>query len=155
MLGEGSANFSLKRVSDATGRLGAASACSSLGRVLIDDISLATTTNVVVWCLMIHHLLLTSKLLIEAEDSSLSLTMSISESTASGGEIGVGLWSPKLGGRCWTLCCSARGDVLRVDLDMVSGTTSSVPGHVRGWDRWVWLGDAVVARHGDDLVIII
>jgi len=89
VLGECTANLGLHRVPDAAGGLGAASARSSLLRVLIDKVTGTTTADVVVWCLMIHHLLLACKLLIEAEDGALSLLVDIAGTATSGAEVGI------------------------------------------------------------------
>ena len=148
VLREGATNLGFHGLPDAAGRLGAATARASLG-VLVDEVASTATANVVVWSLLIDHLLLAGKLLIEAEDGTLGLPVEVTSAAAAGAEVGVGLRSAELGGGSWALGVGTARDVLWVYTEHVASAATAVASHVASWDRWVWLGDAVVARHCD------
>lgn len=147
MLGESATDLGLHGVPHTAGGLCAASTRSSLLGVLIDEVASATTADVVVWCLVIHHLLLASKLLIEAEDGTLGLSVDVASTATASAEVGIWLRRSELASRCWAGGVCTSGEVVWVDADHVAGAATAIASHVGSWDRWVWLGDAVVTRH--------
>jgi hypothetical protein len=146
VLVEDATELGLHRLSHGARGLSAATARAPLG-VLINEVASAAASDVVVRRLLIDHLLLADELLVEAEDGALSLPVDVASAAAASAEVVAGGWGSQLGERGWALGVGAAGDVGWVDTDAVSRAATTVTCHGCGCDRWVWLGDAVVARH--------
>jgi len=114
---------------------------------VVDFVACTAAADVVDGCGVLHEALLLGELLVEAEDGALLLVVHVASTATAGSEVGIGWGSAKLGGGSGTLSVGAGGDVHRVDSGDVAGSAAAVACIVGRWDGWVWLGDAVVARH--------
>lgn len=116
---------------------------------LVDEVAGAAAADVVDGRLVLHHPALALQLLVEAEDGALALLVEVAGATAAGEEVGVGRWSLQLDARCWASGVGAGGGLLRVDVDVVAGSTSPGVDVVGRGDGWVRLGDLVLSGHVD------
>jgi len=134
------------RVLGSAGGLAGVATLRSASRVLVGVVSGAAATDVVDWCLMLHHLALAVEFLVEAEDGALLLVVHVACTTTAGCIVGVGVGGAgdsELGARGRAGSISACGELAGVDVGDVASTTSARVDVVAGRDRWVRLSDAV------------
>lgn len=110
-------------------------------------VSGSSSSNMVDWGLVLHQSGLALKLFIEGEDGSLLLAVHVTSAASATAEVGFagGCWDGDARG--WASGVGTCRNSLWADANNIAGTSTSRQVVVACWDRWVRLGDGVVAGH--------
>lgn len=153
----GTLHASSDGVGGSTGGVAASAMLTETASVLVGKVASAATTNMINWGLMLHHLALSLKLFVEAENGTFLREVHVAGTAAAGGVIracvGTGGES---GAGCGTSGIRTGSELGWVDLGDVARTATAGADVVAGGrDRGVRFGDAVAGgNHFEGLALV-